>query len=113
MAVQLFGERSSEPDTFRFGAEPGQSIERRIRLKRASPAPFTILSAAVTDGNVPNASVSFEAVAPNTWELVLTATAGPRPSRCLGKVSVQTDVPGEENIRIPIVGTVRERPGGA
>jgi hypothetical protein len=112
VAAQLFGELSAEPDMFRFGVAAGEPIERTIRLSGAGGRPFAVLDVTVVDQYLPDATATAERVSPDAWDLTLRATAPPRAARCLGSVNVRTDVPGEERIRIGILGVVRAPPRG-
>lgn len=108
---RLFGEIRAEPTALRYGVDPGQSFERRIRLSRVSGRPFDIIETTL-DFGMDDAAVRVEKIGPATYELVLNATAGRRPGRLLGSVLVRTDVAGEERLVVPVVGIVRARTPG-
>ena len=106
VAAQLFGELRADPDMFRFGVDPGEAVVRTVRLNAAAGRSFAILET-VADVNLPGVKVTATRVAPDSWELSLRATAPRAPVRCVGKVTVRTDVPGEETIDIGILGVVQ------
>ena len=106
-AAQFFGELRGVPDRFRFGLRPGEAIESRVTLERPSGRPFRVLGMAITSPDISNAKIRLETVSTNSYELILTGTAASQPTQHDGVVAVQTDVPGEEIIDIPIFGVVR------
>ncbi|MHC5005091.1 MAG: DUF1573 domain-containing protein [Planctomycetota bacterium] len=105
---QLFGDLRAEPDTLRFGAEPGQAFERTVVLRRADGAPFTVLGAEVLADRLDNAQVRVDQVGPGEYQVTLTATAGSIMAMVNGAVMVSTDVDGEGRVDIPIVGVIRK-----
>ncbi|MHC4413969.1 MAG: DUF1573 domain-containing protein [Planctomycetota bacterium] len=109
VAAQLFGQLVADPDMFRFGVKPGEAFRRTIQLRRPSGEPFRVLGVSVASHELPDASVAANRVAPDTWEIVLSATGNARATRFRGAVTVTTDVPGEERIDIGILGVVRAR----
>lgn len=112
VAGQLFGELRAEPDMFRFGAGPGETVERTVRLQGVGGRPFKVLGVSVADPSLPDAAVKATVVAPDAWNVTLSATAPAQAARCLGSVRVRTDVPGEDDIEIGILGVVRASPAG-
>lgn len=111
---QLFGDLEAEPDTFRYGALPGEAVERAVMLRRADGRPLTVHDARLTEGNLePGAKVVVQGAADGSKVLILRipAAGAPGPRRAL--VRVRTDVVGEETVTIEVVGVVREpAPGG-
>jgi hypothetical protein len=104
---QLFGELIADPDTVRFGIAPNESFERSIELTCPSGEPFEILDATAESEGLVSPQVRIEPISPHEYRLVFTAVAGPTPRTCQGAVLVRTNVFGEEELRIPVVGRVR------
>ncbi len=105
---QLFGDLTSKPDTFRFGAKPGASFERKVTLTRTDGQPLDVTQATIQIIGMPDATVSIVRVGDSVTELVMNCpgVAGARPYR--GTVKFRTNVIGEEVLVIPIVGVVRD-----
>lgn len=103
---QLFGELEAEPDIFRAGVPPGGSFQRAVRLIRPSGEPFNVLSVKGFSAALQDVSVQFKPVAPNAYDIVLSARGLMRPGLFRGMVNVTTDVPGEEQLVIRIAGRV-------
>lgn len=105
---QLFGQLRASPwDTFRFGAKPGETFERHIQITRANGEPFELHSATVVRCDLPGATVSVRKLAPHSYDLIFKATADRLRPMAEGLVTITTNVPGEEQIDIPIAGVVR------
>lgn len=107
VAGKLFGLLSADPDMFRFAVDPGDPIERTIRLRRADGRPLRVLDFSVRIPALPDATVVVEPVSLDTWDVTLSATAGSIPGQCPGVVSITTDVRGEELIELRSLGVVR------
>lgn len=103
---QLFGELEAEPDIFRAGVPPGGSFQRAVRLTRPSGKPFNVLSVNGFSAALQDVSAQFKSVAPNAYDIVLSARGLMRPGMFRGTVNVTTDVPGEEQLVIRIAGRV-------
>jgi hypothetical protein len=103
---QVFGELRAEPDTFRFGAKPGESFVRTIRISRAN-SPFDLQRAVIQQADIPGTTVTVTKISPSEYDLTLRAVADQLRSLAQGRVAITTDVPGEEHLEIPIVGVVR------
>ncbi|MCA9296202.1 MAG: DUF1573 domain-containing protein [Phycisphaerales bacterium] len=107
--AQLYGKlRASPRDRFGFGIKPNESFDRELILSREDGEPFNVLNHHLEAGSLPNASVEVKKISPNSWSFTLTGTGGPIPMNYNGRVVVRTDVPGEEQIELPIFGVVRE-----
>ncbi len=111
VAARIFGELVAEPDTFRFSTLPGSEFEKRVELRRRDGRPFNVLDARASASSLASASLTVRSIAPDIWELLLTATAIDAQVRSHGLVLVKTDVPGEETIEITVFGVVHT-PGG-
>lgn len=103
---QVFGELRAEPDAFRFGIAPGVEFVRSLRLHRPG-GPFELKSATVHNADIPGTTVTVKKLAPGEYELTMHAVADQLRPLAQGTVVVETDVPGEERIEIPIIGVVR------
>ena len=104
--AQMFGELRAEPDTFRFGVKPGETFVRTVRIHRPG-GPFELRSAMVEQFDIPGATLSINKVSPTEYGLTILAVADQLRSLAQGRVVINTDVPGEERLEIPIVGVVR------
>ena len=105
---QIFGNLRAEPDTFRFGAKPGERFSRTIRLKSANGEPFEVRSAVVILSDIPGTRVDVVKVSPYAYDIIMTATGDTLRSLAQGTVAVHTTVPGEEQIELPIAGVIRD-----
>jgi len=107
--AQLYGKLKAEPrDRFGFGVKPNEAFEREVTLVRSDGQPFRVITHQLQAATLPQASVQLRQDAPNRWTFVLSGRGGGFPTNYNGRVVVTTDVPGEENIEIPIFGVVRE-----
>jgi len=109
---QAFGELSAEPDTVRYGIRPGESFERRIRLWRPSGSGFEVIEATASASRLSSLEVAVTQVSASEVLLVVHGVAGDGYGSSRGELVVSTSVPGEERLRVPIVGVIRERPVG-
>ncbi len=107
VAGKLFGVLSASPDMFRFAVDPGDPIERKIRLRRADGRPLRVLDSIVQIPALPGATVVAVPESLDTWVVTLSATAGSTPGQCPGVISITTDVRGEEVIELRSLGVVR------
>ncbi|MDG2030980.1 MAG: DUF1573 domain-containing protein [Phycisphaerales bacterium] len=89
-----------------------QQFTKRIQMYREDGKPFELNSATVVDGKPANMSVSVVPAGEKNgsgYELILTGTTGVENGSILGQVEISTDVPGEENVKIGIVGSIRKK----
>ena len=89
-----------------------QQFTKKIQMYREDGSPFTINSAAVVNGKPENMAVTIVPAGEkdgSAYELILTGTTGSTNGSIIGKVEVVTDVPGEENVTIGIVGSIRKK----
>ena len=96
-------------DTFRFGAQPGQSFVREMLL-RSRGGPFELQSATVDFPQMPGSTVMIEPSPEATpgWLLRLNCPGGAVPGEYQGEVIVRTTLtPPEDRLVLPIVGRVR------
>jgi len=106
---QIFGNLAADPDTFRFGAQPGESFERVILLSHRQGLPFTIVRVESAIERLDDIVTETKRIAPSQWEVILRATAGRTAGPSSGVVTVQTDLPGDERtIDLPVSGVVRQ-----
>jgi hypothetical protein len=89
-----------------------QQFTKRIQMYREDGKPFELKSATVVNGKPANMSVSIVPAGEKNgsgYELILTGTTGTENGSILGRVEISTDVPGEENVEIGIVGSIRKK----
>jgi hypothetical protein len=89
-----------------------QQFTKTIQMYRENGAPFTIESATVVNGKPENMAVTVIPAGEKNgsgYELILTGTTGLVNGSILGQVEVKTDVAGEENVKIGIVGSIRNK----
>ncbi len=103
---QIFGQLKAEPDTFRFGAKPGEQFMRSVRVTRTDGQPFE-LSATLGFADLPGTVIRVQRLSPSSYDLIMTATGDQLRPTAGGTVAVTTNVPGEEKIDIPIMGVIR------
>lgn len=112
------GDLRLEPGRLTLGViRPGESFEKKIRIKTASGEPFQIT------GTVPVMPVGREMLAASEFTvepaedgegyyLVMRGTAPEQPTPTRGYVLINTDVPGEPVVRATISGMIRKvQPG--
>jgi hypothetical protein len=110
MTVSAVGRIRSKDSMFRFpNMNPGKSIFKTIELTLADQAPFAIIGASVQGKGKAylSASAAPTDASKTTWTITLSGTAPQRSGVIDGAIIVQTDVPGEEVISIPYVGSIR------
>ena len=89
-----------------------QQFTKKIQMYREDGAAFTIGSATVVNGKPGNMAVTVVPAGERNgtgYELILTGTTGAVNGSIMGQVEVVTDVPGEENVKIGIVGSIRKK----
>jgi len=91
--------------------EQNRPISKTIQLSHADGKPFQILETTVTNNprptNLAVAVVPIEGTRGAGYELTLTGNTGTMYGPIRGDIEVKTDVPGEENITLRVVGSVR------
>ncbi len=106
---RIFGDLRPEPAILSASGSisPGQPYQLSSVIYRTSGTSFAVLGATVKDGSVPGADVRIETLSPSSYRITLAGTA-PRGVRALrGSVAVLTDVPGEENLTLPVSASIR------
>lgn len=89
-----------------------EQFTKTVQVFREDGRPFTIRSATISNARPDNMTVT---VVPakdgsrSSYDLLLTGTTGPVNGSILGQVELVTDVPGEENVRLGVVGSVRKK----
>lgn len=122
--ASVFGELMADDDMFRIGVvKPGGSFVKEIFLNARSTEPFDILDLRVVEdpraggavstagGQSLSMDVSFEQmIVPFQfgYKLTLRGRTGDYLGRMAGFVLIETDVLGEEELRIPFGGMVRD-----
>jgi hypothetical protein len=107
--AQLYGKlRASPRDRFGFGIKPNETFERELILSRDDGQPFNVLDHQLEAGTLPSASVEVKMISASSWSFTLKGRGGSIPMNYNGRIIVSTDVPGEEQIELPIFGVVRE-----
>lgn len=92
------------------GARAGETVTRNIRLLNRAQRPFRVLGAELSEGNL-TGTVTFEpadADRPTEWILSATMTPALAESRVSQELIIKTDAPGEEVVRVPIRGVIRD-----
>jgi hypothetical protein len=109
--ISAYGQVIATPATFRMGAAPGSEFERVIKLTHRDGKPFRIRETEVRKGSLKEMSVRwepFEEQGERGCKLILTGKAdAPEEAHIRGRVAFTTDLPGEPEREIKIVGVVR------
>lgn len=109
--ARVFGDLEPDPSMFAVGrVDPGGAIRYEVKLVRSSPEPFQVLDVRVEQALPPGMSVRTEPLAPaegNGFRLVLEGHAGEHVGAIRGQVHFSTDVPGESERSLAIMGLVR------
>lgn len=105
----VFGEIHAQPGIISFGAplSPGDSYSKSIQLFRPNREPFKVTSVRVVESTMPGLTPVAEPVTTGRYDLKLEGNVGSFHGRIRGMLSVATDVPGEEELRIPFSGQVQ------
>jgi len=109
VSASVHGELQLEPFAFLVGrVDPGGAVEYRVRVVHASSAPFRVLECVVERPPLPGLRVDVEpAPGGEGYDLVLRGGVGDHLGSLAGSVRVTTDVPGDVELRVPVMGIVR------
>lgn len=105
----VFGTVHSQPGIISFGGpmKPGDSFSKGIQLYRPDRKPFQITDMRVVESTFDGVNPVFAATGAGRYDVRLEGNVGKFRGQIRGVLSVGTDVPGEEQLRIPFSGHVR------
>jgi hypothetical protein len=108
ISAVVSGELRATPGTFTFGRMgPNQPFEKAVTLSRSSDAPFTVTGARVSETAIPGVEVRLELADSGEPRLVVSGSSGSHRGGFRGVITVNTDVPGEETLKIRFTGYVK------
>ncbi len=109
--ASVFGDLRADPSLFLVGhVLPKRKFEKRSHLTSASGAPFQVTSAKVTNSKPPGMQVRAEPIGAGGaggYNLILSGDAADYEGIIRAQVLVQTDIPGETERRLSVMGIVR------
>lgn len=107
--AQLFGEIQLDRTLFAVGrVDPGASFRSEVIVTRTNHAPFQITSALLENPTLQSMTVAIEPLPKGEGiKLVLSGESGSYLGLIRANVRMQTDVPGEQERAIPVMGIVR------
>ena len=112
MNASLQGDLRATDTLFRLLVlQPNQDIRKSIELSHAQQKPFQILEAEVAQSNNSTLQLAVTPVAGSNgsaYTLTLMGKTGDTHGSVSGRVVVKTDIPGEEEVEIRVVGSVRK-----
>ncbi|MCZ6836024.1 MAG: DUF1573 domain-containing protein [Planctomycetota bacterium] len=112
VSASMFGKIHASDTMFRVGATPLKTpFKRSVTLTRSDGLPFTMSGAYLENAVMPGLSLSVEPLNQpgiSGYRLTISGDPGLYEGRVGGTVLILTDVPGEEQFRIPINGIVRK-----
>ena len=112
MNASLQGDLRATDTLFRLLVlQPNQDIRKSIELSHAQQKPFQILEAEVAQSNNSTLQLAVTPVAGSNgsaYTLTLMGKTGDTNGSVSGRVVVKTDIPGEEEVEIRVVGSVRK-----
>lgn len=109
--AQLFGEVELDRTNFSVGrVDPGAPFTCELQVTRPSGEPFLMLEARLVEPVPSTMSVRSEPLAgegASGYRLIVSGETGGHLGVVRGNVVFRTDVPGEEERKVPIMGLVR------
>ena len=117
-SAKVSGTLESSSTMFQVGiVEPGETFTKAVTLRNVDRKDYMVLSATIDKGTVGDMKVSFVpspgAGGLSSWLLLLTGTPERTEQPIRGEVTIHTDVPGEEELKIRIGGMARTGGGAA
>lgn len=109
--ASVFGELHAKPDRVRLSIlSPSATFQRKLTISRPSGEPFEILDVRIVDSNLPGIDAGAERAVRSrvpAYLVTITGQTGQHTGDVRGVIVIRTDVPGEEELRIPFDGMVR------
>lgn len=109
--AEVFGDLRAKPTLFLVGhVLPGRTFEKRSVLTHAKGLPFNVVSARVLNSQPPGMKVRTEALGPGGqggYQLIVSGDAGDYQGLIRAQVSFITDIPGESEHQLAVMGIVR------
>lgn len=105
------GDIYKQPARMSFGSvRPGSAIKTTAKLTHRDGKPFKVLSVKADSPSATEFNVTFtpnDPANPTEYTIELTGTAGQTSQVIRGDLVIATEVPMEEEVRLPFFGTVR------
>ncbi|MFT7670687.1 MAG: hypothetical protein ACI8X5_003398, partial [Planctomycetota bacterium] len=112
VTASVFGDLRVEPTMFLVGhVLPGRSFQKQAVLTNATGQPFQVLSVSVINSKPPGIRVRAEAINGDPsqgYNLIVNGDAGDYLGLIRGQVMVQTNIPGEIERQLALMGIVRQ-----
>jgi hypothetical protein len=102
---EVFGEISSKPAVAAIGKVRG--AYRKVLTLRSTGRPFQVLSTRVVESNMPGVQVTVEPQSRSVYRVVVHGDTGRFRGSFKGEFAIETDVPGEELLVIPMHGLIQ------